>query len=94
MFLLPLPSSLLQLPNVQPLKEDHSFFPGMGNNNFEWQGVGGMANQKINYYFFLPFFVCIFSFNRIATEKTSRWVAAHTGQRYSLLFILIEDVLF
>ena len=52
MFLLPLPSSLLQLPNVQPLKEDHSFFPGMGNNNFEWQGVGGMANQKVNYYFF------------------------------------------
>lgn len=37
--------------------------------------------------FLLTFFIlCVmfFSSNRITTKKTSRWVAAHPGQRYSL----------
>ena len=40
------------------------------------------------------FWLYFFCFKRIATKKTSRWVAAHPGQRYSLLFIYIENVLF
>ena len=46
-----------------------------------------------NKLLFLLTIFCLyfFSFNRIATKKTSRWLAAHPGQRYSLLFIFTEN---
>ena len=86
---------VLCLPSIKDLLSFLCFRRWSLSVNMFASNTAMLIPLKINYYFFLPFFVCIFfSFNRIATKKTSRWLAAHPGQRYSLLFVFIENVLF